>query len=152
MNEAQVVCKQLNCGKSTSVLGLSYFGGGSGPIMLDDLQCKGNETFIWNCSHSAWYENNCGHNEDISVICSGNVFCSLSNNWGLFLLQANISYIKAWCCNQNAYKQSNHWTINTAVILHVIQLVGKGIKMFKHKKLNKQEHNLDGVILACRTN
>ncbi|XP_077207064.1 scavenger receptor cysteine-rich domain-containing protein DMBT1-like [Paroedura picta] len=70
MNESQVVCKQLDCGNTTRVLGWSYFGNGSGPIMLDQVQCEGNEPAIWNCSHSDWYGSDCGHNEDISVICS----------------------------------------------------------------------------------
>ena len=51
------------------------FGGGSGPIWLDDLDCNGNESSILNCSHKAFGVNNCGHDEDVAIQCmSGQVF------------------------------------------------------------------------------
>lgn len=46
------------------------FGGGSGPIWLDQVSCFGNETSIDRCTHWAWGENNCNHTEDISIKCS----------------------------------------------------------------------------------
>ena len=53
------------------------FGGGSGPIWLDDLDCNGNESSILNCSHKAFGVNNCGHDEDVAIQCmSGQVFLS----------------------------------------------------------------------------
>ena len=45
------------------------FGGGSGPIWLDDLDCNGNESSILNCSHKAFGVNNCGHDEDVAIQC-----------------------------------------------------------------------------------
>lgn len=68
---AQIVCRQLACGNATKVVGWAYFGQGSGNISLDDVKCTGSEPTIWDCVHAGWFNNNCGHNEDVGVVCSG---------------------------------------------------------------------------------
>ena len=51
-----------------------YYGQGSSPIMLDDVRCMGSETNIAFCNTSVWYKHNCGHHEDVGVICDkGNI-------------------------------------------------------------------------------
>ncbi|KAL2302728.1 hypothetical protein Nmel_010175, partial [Mimus melanotis] len=70
MNSANVVCRQLNCGRAVSVLGLSYFGLSGKIIQLDDVQCRGTESHLWDCRHAGWGKHNCGLNEDVGVICS----------------------------------------------------------------------------------
>uniref|UniRef100_A0A8C5S544 SRCR domain-containing protein n=1 Tax=Laticauda laticaudata TaxID=8630 RepID=A0A8C5S544_LATLA len=67
---AHIACSQLACGNATKVVGWAYFGQGSGNISLDDVKCTGNETTIWDCVHAGWFNHNCGHNEDVGVICS----------------------------------------------------------------------------------
>nr|XP_010303738.1 PREDICTED: deleted in malignant brain tumors 1 protein [Balearica regulorum gibbericeps] len=71
MNSGSVVCRQLDCGQVVSVLGWSYFGPGKEDIHLDDVQCRGTESYLWDCQHAGWNRHNCGHNEDVGVICSG---------------------------------------------------------------------------------
>uniref|UniRef100_A0A8C7AJG6 SRCR domain-containing protein n=1 Tax=Neovison vison TaxID=452646 RepID=A0A8C7AJG6_NEOVI len=71
LNEAEVVCRQLGCGRAMSALGKAHFGPGSGNIFLDNLQCSGVERYLGQCAHSGWSEHNCGHHEDAGVICSG---------------------------------------------------------------------------------
>ena len=69
-NDARVVCRQLGYSFAVSAPHSARFGQGSGKIWLDDVQCQGNESSIVNCRHRPWGENNCGHHEDASVICS----------------------------------------------------------------------------------
>lgn len=75
LNEAEVVCRQLRCGRAIAALGKAYFGPGSGDILLDNLQCSGSESHLGQCPSSTWSDHNCGHHEDAGVICSGSLSC-----------------------------------------------------------------------------
>uniref|UniRef100_A0A672HD74 SRCR domain-containing protein n=1 Tax=Salarias fasciatus TaxID=181472 RepID=A0A672HD74_SALFA len=71
LDNADVVCRQLDCGPAQSALSHAAFGPGSGPIWLDDVYCSGNEPSISDCKHLGFGVHNCGHHEDASVICEG---------------------------------------------------------------------------------
>ncbi|XP_036397267.1 uromodulin-like [Megalops cyprinoides] len=69
-NDAEVVCRQMGCGRAVSAHGSARFGEGSGPIWLDDVQCFGNESALTQCRHPEFGTHNCGHGEDAGVVCS----------------------------------------------------------------------------------
>lgn len=44
-------------------------GGGTLPIMLDELDCDGSESNLFQCGHRTIYQHSCVHDNDAGVIC-----------------------------------------------------------------------------------
>ena len=73
LRNSDVVCHQLGY---THAVGFRSFGGGSGPIVLDDVDCQGDESNLLLCNHSPALSTNCNHEEDIGVICECMLACT----------------------------------------------------------------------------
>ena len=69
LNDANVVCQQLGYPSASQAWWGAHFGPGSGPILLDEVSCSGSESDISDCRHDGWFNNDCGHGEDVGVTC-----------------------------------------------------------------------------------
>nr|XP_054753799.1 deleted in malignant brain tumors 1 protein-like [Lytechinus pictus] len=68
--DATVVCQILGLGVLGRARTAAAFGEGRGSIILDEVQCDGTETYIFDCSSNGVKNHNCGHNEDAGVECT----------------------------------------------------------------------------------
>lgn len=64
---------------------MAYFGAGTGPIHVDNVQCSGEERSMADCIKQAPGTHNCRHSEDAGVICDyGELQPSYKEGKGLF--------------------------------------------------------------------
>lgn len=70
MADGNVVCRQLGFPGVSSVKERAHFGRGTVPILLDNVNCDGDETSILDCAQNRIGTHNCGHHEDAGVICN----------------------------------------------------------------------------------
>ncbi|KAM6242106.1 scavenger receptor cysteine-rich domain-containing group B protein [Porphyrio hochstetteri] len=68
--DAHVVCRQLGCDHAIALPAAMTFGQGSGPILLDNVDCKGWEAALSECWSHGWGIHNCYHYEDVAVVCN----------------------------------------------------------------------------------
>jgi hypothetical protein len=75
IEDARVVCRQLGL-PSSNPRAIRNFGGGTGPIFLDDVGCSGRERTLLRCNHTGVGIHNCGHHEDAGVVCVDGAGCT----------------------------------------------------------------------------
>ncbi|XP_043944598.1 deleted in malignant brain tumors 1 protein-like [Protopterus annectens] len=71
MEEATVICRYLGCGAAVSAPGTAHYGKGTGPILMNELNCVGSETSLKQCPFRGWKLHDCNHTKDAGVHCSG---------------------------------------------------------------------------------
>ncbi|XP_059361042.1 scavenger receptor cysteine-rich type 1 protein M130-like [Carassius carassius] len=71
LTNTAVVCRELGCDENSNTMRAAHFGPGSGKIWMDNVRCSGSESSIFNCLKTKMGDHNCGHSEDVGIICSG---------------------------------------------------------------------------------
>ena len=66
--DGSVACRQLGFPGVEAVVAPSVFGSGNGTILLDDVNCRGDELNITTCMKNILH--NCENSQDVGIICS----------------------------------------------------------------------------------
>ncbi|ELU16094.1 hypothetical protein CAPTEDRAFT_140453, partial [Capitella teleta] len=65
---AAVICRSLGL-PSLHATEIHGFGGGDGPIHLDQVNCSGADD-ARACQHAGWGAHDCDHDEDVGIDCN----------------------------------------------------------------------------------
>ncbi|XP_050958443.1 soluble scavenger receptor cysteine-rich domain-containing protein SSC5D-like, partial [Labeo rohita] len=68
--DAEVVCRELDCGAPVQVLGAAAFGKGDTQMWTQEIQCRGNESQIHLCPTSPSVKSNCSQEHSIGLLCA----------------------------------------------------------------------------------
>ncbi|XP_072342218.1 scavenger receptor cysteine-rich domain-containing protein DMBT1-like [Scyliorhinus torazame] len=96
LTDADVVCKQLVCGNALQLRLPAPSGPGTDTIWLDELDCSGNESSIWQCPHALWGKHDCNHKEDVEIMCSEHKELRLVNGKHRCEGRVEVFYNGAW--------------------------------------------------------
>ena len=69
---------------------VAAYGQGTGPILLDQVRCNGNELSLLDCLQNPIGQHNCSHAEDAGITCSTGNCC----NSRLVSMDKNMQYVE----------------------------------------------------------
>ena len=73
---------------------LAGFGVATGPVLIDETRCIGDETRLINCRHNGVGTLNCDHSRDVGLRCR---IRKLANNY----YEQDLEETQNYCCSQN---------------------------------------------------
>uniref|UniRef100_W5LX02 SRCR domain-containing protein n=1 Tax=Lepisosteus oculatus TaxID=7918 RepID=W5LX02_LEPOC len=139
--DSQVVCRQLQCGTALSATVPASFSQGTGPIWLDEVGCLGNESSLGECPSAWWGQHDCGHKEDVRILCSDHTILRLSAGCSG---QAEVYYNGTW----GSVCQNGMTDSTAAVICKQLGCGNKGTIRETNSRLSPDPKWLDFV--SCR--
>ncbi|XP_041035294.1 scavenger receptor cysteine-rich type 1 protein M130-like, partial [Carcharodon carcharias] len=93
-NDADVVCRQLNCGAAINVYNNWKFGKGDGPVWISNVRCNGSEPFLWNCSITQGKQLSIAG--DVGVVCSDHIQVRLADGGSRCAGRVELYYNGTW--------------------------------------------------------
>ncbi|XP_071828932.1 uncharacterized protein [Apostichopus japonicus] len=113
INDAHVVCRYLGFVYATAAYGNAYYGHGVGRVLLSDVACYGNESYISDCQFEAFGNHDCGHSKDAGAACSGH------NKGDIRLVDGSFYYGRVEVLNNREWGTvcDDFWDINDARVV-----------------------------------
>ncbi|XP_055425629.1 antigen WC1.1-like [Bubalus kerabau] len=142
LDDARVVCRQLGCGEALDATVSSSFGTGSGPIWLDEVNCRGEESQVWRCPTWGWQQHNCDHQEDAGVICSG--FVRLAGGVGPCSGRVEVRSGEAW-----TPVSDGNFTLPTAQVICAELGCGKAVSVLGHVPFRESDGQVWAEEFRC---
>ncbi|CAC5384294.1 DMBT1 [Mytilus coruscus] len=73
-DDAKVVCKMLGYDTTfAEAFGGATYDQGTGPVMMGNVRCTGNENDIGDCPFNGWRNSQCAHSNDVGVSCGAKI-------------------------------------------------------------------------------
>lgn len=71
INDATVVCRQLDCGRVHKITTMNEFGHGTGHNWVEQIECSGSESTLAQCARQPYEDRTCNTTSIAGVICIG---------------------------------------------------------------------------------
>ena len=115
-------------GRGTNIR--NRYGPGTGPILMDDLRCVGNETSIAECRHRGWYTHNCNHREDVSVSCDTSSGSGPYSTWfyalSFYPRDSVLTAGTVWPCDcLSRFVYTGCGALRCGIVLHVASFLSR---------------------------
>ncbi|XP_026118459.1 deleted in malignant brain tumors 1 protein-like [Carassius auratus] len=94
--DAEVVCRELDCGAPVQVLGAAAFDKGDAQMWTQEIQCRGYESHIRRCPSLTSNNINCTHDNHVELLCSGYTDLRLVNSSDSCSGRVECHYFSKW--------------------------------------------------------
>ena len=70
IEDALVVCRMLGFPSALRAVTNGVYGLGTGPVWLSNVNCRGDESSLANCTYTGLNNTGCLHSQDAGLVCS----------------------------------------------------------------------------------
>ncbi|XP_026174460.1 scavenger receptor cysteine-rich type 1 protein M130-like [Mastacembelus armatus] len=78
-NDATVVCRQLNCGRSHKITTMTEYGSSREQVWIEQIECNGMESTLSQCPQRPFRDKTCNATSFAGVLCTGSLEVQLVN-------------------------------------------------------------------------
>ncbi|KAM6915022.1 scavenger receptor cysteine-rich domain-containing protein DMBT1-like [Xenentodon cancila] len=112
LNDASVVCKQLDCGRAHKITTMSEYGVGSGQTWIEQIECSGMEFTLNQCSQRPFRDRTCNTSAVAGVVCTGSLAVRLVDGKDECTGRVEVRHGETWqtVCDQD-------WTESKAEVV-----------------------------------